>query len=418
MIPHIVSYTVSHMEKDMLQESVYAMDITNLGPIGFSQLACTYPLPVVKEILESHDRATWRMRKLPNELIVYFSMLMSLDRTDSATETVLKMLEDSQTIFGRQTKGIPGKGGISDARTRVGFEPLKTLFDTCCVPLAKEPTPFTHFQGMPLFALDGTTINVLDTEANSEFGYSKNQNSHSVNPKMRAVALVECGTHAVIGVELGGYHDSEITLAHPVIKKIPKNSLITADRLFLGWRLVRAILKQDAQILWRVKSSDGESRFEIKERLKDGSYRASYIPPKDRTALKKLEGLDLTPIEVRVCSYLPYGGKEMVHLVTTLLDESVAPATKLAELYMQRWEVEQVFSEMKVCLNKNEHAMRSQKPDLVKQEFYGLVTMHYSIRALMYEAATRSRIDPDLISFKGAVKTIDRKLLKSGVFSP
>jgi hypothetical protein len=186
----------------------------------------------------------------------------------------------------------------------------------------------------------------------------------------------------------------------------------------LGWRLVKLVQNQGAKLIWRVKSSDRENRFELKERLKDGSYRALYVPPKDPKSLKDLEGIDLTPVEVRVAGYAVEGSTEPVYLVTTLLEESVAPATKLAELYMQRWEIELVFKEMKVCLNDNEHALRSQRPDLVKQELYGLFLLHYAIRSLIYEAAVGAKLDPDLITFKGAVKTIDRKLLKSGVFPP
>jgi len=415
----LVLYMVSlRRDRIMLMSLQDASEICNLGTVGLSQLARIYPPQSAREILEGQDRATWRLRKLPNELMFYFPMLMAMDRSDSAIDTMLKLLEGNKAVFGRTTKEEPGKGGISEARIRIGYEPLKIGFETFCRPLAVEKSHYTHFDGMPLFALDGFLINVLDTEANQEFGRPKNQNGPAANPQARGVGLVECGTHAVVAAEFGGYHDSEVTLARLVLPRLPVNSLVLADRLFFGWRLVKLVAEQGAKLIWRVKSCDRVNRFELKECLNDGSYRALYLPPKDRKSLKDLEGVDLTPVEVRVAGYTLEGSSEPVYLVTTLLDEFVAPATKLAELYMQRWEIELVFKEMKVCLNDNEHALRSQRPDLVKQELYGLLMLHYAIRSLMYEAAIRAKLDPDLITFKGAVKTIDRKLLKSGIFSP
>lgn len=403
----------------MLMSLSEVSDITNLGTIGLSQLARIFPIPVIKKILERLDRATWRMRKIPNELMFYLPMLMALNRSDSATDSLLKLLEGNKAIFGRTTKEEPGKGGVSEARVRVGYEPLKEAFDTFCVPLAKQPSRYTHFNDLVLLAIDGVLVNVLDTEANREFGRANNHTkTKACNPQARIVGLVECGTHAMVAAEIGTYNESEVVLARSVLKILPKKSLILADRLYLGWRLAKQVVDQGAHILWRVKSCDRESRFELKERLNDGSYRALYIPPKDSKSLKDLEGVDLEPIEVRVCSFTLEAGTEVINLVTTILDEALAPCQKLAELYMQRWEIELVFREMKVFLNQSEHALRSQRPDLVKQEIYGILMMHYVIRALIYEAAVTADLDPDIISFKAAVKTIDRKLLKSGVFSP
>lgn len=393
-------------------------EIANLGTFGLSQLARIYPAPTVAKILEDTDRATWRLRKLPNELMFYFPMLMALDRSDSATDTMLKLLDDNKIVFGRAVEDKPGKGAVSEARLRIGYEPLKIAFDTLCVPLAKEPSTYSHFNGLALMALDGVLVNVLDTEANHVFGRATNQkNRPASNPQARVVGLVECGTHAVIGAEIGRYNDSEVILAREVLTRLPENSLVLADRLFLGWRLVKQVIGKGSQVIWRIKSSDREDKFSVGNRLPDGSYQATYLPPRDPKSLKDLEGVDMQPVSVRICSYQLEGSDDF-HLVTTLLDEVTAPVTKLAELYMQRWEIEIVFSEMKVQLNKNEHALRSQRPDLVKQEIYGILMMHYAIRSLIYEAAARSKIDPDMISFKGAVKTIDRKLLQSGVFSP
>ena len=84
---------------------------------------------------------------------------------------------------------------------------------------------------------------------------------------------------------------------------------------------------------------------------------------------------------------------------------------------------------MKTTLKGSSIVLRSKTPDLVRQEFYGLVIAHYAIRKLMQEASlvTRCAIGtaqtaqgapPDGLSFKQAASTVRRKLPIYGAISP
>ena len=54
--------------------------------------------------------------------------------------------------------------------------------------------------------------------------------------------------------------------------------------------------------------------------------------------------------------------------------------------------------------------LRSKTPDLVQQEFYGLLMAHFAIRCLMHEAALTQDEDPDRLSFLHAVRVVPRKI--------
>lgn len=415
----VILYTVPLVRCTMLMKAGDIVPITNPGIVGLSQLAKIFPLPVVQQVLEELGSYTCRLRELPNEMMVYFPMMMAFDRDDSASETLRRLLEGHEGVFGRRTDKVTGKAGISKARIRVGSEPLKQVFDLLCQPLVQGQNAYSHFDGLRMVAIDGVLLNVPDTQQNSDFfGRSTNQYATTGSyPKSRVVALVECGTHAVFAAKIGGYHDSEVKLAKDVLQSLDKNMLVIADRLFFGWELFNAVRDAGAKILWRFKEVDRD-KLEIGERLPDGSYTATYHAPRDFVS-KSPKGTVFNPIPVRVCSYSVEGAKkEDIHIVTTLLDHEKAPAVKLAELYMQRWEIELVFREMKVELNKNAAALRSGTPELVRQELYGLLMTHYAIRSLIYEAATRAKLDPDVISFKGTVRAIRRKSQKGGDFPP
>ena len=62
--------------------------------------------------------------------------------------------------------------------------------------------------------------------------------------------------------------------------------------------------------------------------------------------------------------------------------------------------------------------LRSKTPDLVRQEFYGLIMAHFAVRGLMHEAALQAEEDPDRLSFLHAIRIVRRKLPAYGAIPP
>ena len=143
------------------------------------------------------------------------------------------------------------------------------------------------------------------------------------------------------------------------------------------------------------------------KRLNDGSYLSRiYANPKDRRKNKN-------GVQVRVIEYRLEGvpdTEDIYRLICTVLDADTAPAKELAALYHERWEIETAFGELKTHLRGARIVLRSKSPELVLQEFYGLLMAHFAIRGLMHEAALKDDIDPDRISFVHAVRVVRRKL--------
>jgi IS4 transposase len=112
------------------------------------------------------------------------------------------------------------------------------------------------------------------------------------------------------------------------------------------------------------------------------------------------------------------GWEPLYRLVTTILDPVDAPAEELAALYHQRWEIETAFDELKTHLRGAKIVLRSKTPDLVRQEFYGLLLAHFAIRGLMHEAATEAGAGPGDLSFMHAVRVIRRRLPRFAAIPP
>ena len=124
---------------------------------------------------------------------------------------------------------------------------------------------------------------------------------------------------------------------------------------------------------------------------------------------------------MRVIEYRLEGiadAEPLYRLVTTILDPAQAPATDLAALYHERWEIEGALDELKTHLRGAGVVLRSKTPDLVRQEFWGLLLAHFAVRGLMHEAALRADEDPDRLSFLHAVRVVRRKLPQFAALSP
>ena len=105
-------------------------------------------------------------------------------------------------------------------------------------------------------------------------------------------------------------------------------------------------------------------------------------------------------------------------MLTTLLAHDTAPATELAALYHERWEIETALDELKTHLRGARMVLRSKTPDLVTQEFYGLLLAHFALRGLMHEAALKVDEDPDRLSFLHAVRVARRKMARFASIPP
>jgi hypothetical protein len=271
--------------------------------------------------------------------------------------------------------------------------------------MATERTKGAWYRGWRLVSLDGSTLDVADTAENeAAFGRPAASRGSSAYPQIRFVALLESGTHVLTGAQMAGCRTDETALAKQVIPGLQKGMLCLADRYYLGYKLWRKARNTGADLLWRVRKN---VRLDIEKRLPDGSYRSRiYRSTADR--VRQRNGIAVRVIEYRL-EGIP-GAQPLYRLVTTILDHRPAPAKELAALYQERWEIETTLDELKTHLRGARIVLRSKTPDLVRQEFYGLLLAHFAIRGRMQEAALQAQEDPDRLSFLHAVHVVQRRL--------
>lgn len=382
--------------------------------ISLGVVAKFFPAGKVREVLKQTHRASVRERDLPAHVVVYYVIALALYMRSSYREVLRCLLEGVQWLLDPSAvvKGA-GKSGISQARSRLGPEPMQKLYAALVAPIAERRTKGAWYREWRLISLDGSTLDTADTEENEKaFGRPGASRGSSAFPKIRFVALLENGTHVLWAARMSPYATDEITLARDVVPALGKGMLCLADRFFPSYKLWQTAARTGADLLWRTRQN---ARLDLDQRLADGSYLSRiYASTADRRNQRK--GIVVRVIDYRLQDVK--GAEPIYRLITTILDPTQAPAKELAALYHERWEIETALDELKTHLRGAQIVLRSKTPELVEQEFWGLLMAHYAIRGLMHEAALKADEDPDRLSFLHSVRVVQRRMARFAAIPP
>ncbi|MDA8355168.1 MAG: IS4 family transposase [Actinomycetota bacterium] len=381
--------------------------------IALGVLTATFPPSLVDEVLEASNRVEKRHRLLPARVVVYFVLAMCLWADEEYVEVARLLVGGLKTMARwRGSWQVPTSGAITQARARLGPDALKLLFERVAAPTATEGSAGSWWRGHRLVAIDGTVFDLPDTTENAaHFGRPGSGRGDGAFPQARVAALAECGTHAIIGVEIGPCTTGETTLARKLFSLLRPGMLLLVDRGFSGYELWGQAAVTKAALCWRTRSN---TILPVTTTLPDGSYLSVLRPP---------QGNGGGPVTVRVIEYtLTHPSRDPdegpIRLVTTLLDPAEAPALELAALYGERWEEENAFDELKTHQRGAGRVLRSKSPAMVTQEIYAHMLVYFAIRTLINQAAEPEELDPDRVSFIASLRVVRRLVTDQSAFSP
>jgi hypothetical protein len=410
----------------MQKSQLLPLEIKVAEHISFAQLFSSIPMEKVKVALCKTDANDARERDLPAKYMAYFVIAMGLYSYCSSKEVFQNLVETLKNIYGPLVElKIPVKSALTNARKRLGSEPLKHLFKSTVKPIALPgKTVGAFFKGYRKTGIDGVQFNIQDTVENAyAFPRSKSGSGTGAYPFVRLVALVELGTRVVFDYEMTARRKedgikkeeetetkevSENKLARVLLSRLTPDQIVLGDRLYANYNLASIIQKTKARYLLRIKL---DTHLEIGRELEDGSFISKLY-------LGGRKGKEF--IEVRVIEYrIQQGDKsEEIRLITNMMTCADATNEELSELYHERWEFENANKEYKQELNAYLDVLRSKTPELVEQELLGVLLLHYATRTIMHEAALRMGWDVDRLSFKHTISVIRRRAPQIGAFPP
>jgi hypothetical protein len=380
--------------------------------------------------------------KLPPYVVAYLTMALCLF-PDEDYEEVAAKVTGSLSRWGCWDAGwsVPTASGITQARKRLGPKVLAEVFEQVAAPVAVPVTRGAWLRGWRLLAIDGFEVDLPATDENAaEFGYAGSGQNRSAFCKARVVALAECGTHAFVAAEVGAYSVGEKTLANRLYQRLHADELLTADRNFYSFDAWALATNTGAGLLWRAPT---QLELPMVKVLPDGSYLAVLINPKIRGARRRavimarahalangelIDGApaELDPAEAHLARVVEYdvpdregnGTGELIVLLSNILDPAEARADELAAAYHQRWEEETSNDQLKTHLRGPGKILRSKLPELVYQEIWAWLLVHYALSVLASRAAEAADLDPDRISFTRVLRIARRTATGTAGFSP
>jgi hypothetical protein len=343
---------------------------------------------------------TRHCKRITNQRLIWLIVGMGLFAGKSYRQ-IFRLCASPTTV-------VPTRATLTSARKRLSASLLEQLCVGVVKLLAKSPArhAFAFYKGLRLIGIDGTLLDCPDTDSNrAAFGRTSNQTAHGAFPKVRVVSLCELGTRVLWRSIIGTYHQSEQLLAVPLLEFLNRGMLLLADRHFGVAPIIYRLFNRKVQFLIRVKRSQ---LFPVEKLLGDGSFLSTIYQGKyDRRS--KRPGKTIRVIRYTHRDPNRTGCGEVHVLVTSLLDAAKNPATELIDLYHVRWEEEIAFSEWKVAMCKGTK-LRSQSPEMVRQEIWGMLLSHFIVRTLIFRGAEQAGVEPIRISFTGALDILHARL--------
>ena len=367
------------------------------GPKGIARFEASLDPVWIAHALEATGKASARRRKFPAEQALWLVLGMAL----FADRSIKDVVDHLDLVLPGVDSLAPS--AIPKARYRLGSEPLEWLFRKVA-SVWSSTAGWTDYKGRSLYAVDGTSVRVQDSDENLEaFGKpgGRSGSNDAGYPQVRMACLMNLRNRLLCDAAFGPFDVGEHSLAAQLWDSVPSGSIVLLDRGFMSYPVYSSLVNagKDLELLVRLKSNTKVKPIEL---LNDGSalveLEASREVRREHPHLPR-------SIQGRLIEYR-YDGGDLVRLFCTLLDPQEYPAQELVELYHERWEIELGYDEVKTHMLERKECLRSKLPDGVHQEIWGLLLTYNLVRREMLLAAEQHELPPQRISFRSSLMWI------------
>jgi hypothetical protein len=354
--------------------------------------------------------ASLRRRKLTAQTVVWLVIGMALFRDRAISEVIahlgLVLPSHAEEAFGVAL----APSAIPQARYRLGAAPIEIIFVHTAEAWAGAAADAQRWRGLALYGVDGTTLRVPDTDENrAAFGLPPSSRGQAGYPQVRLVVLMALRSHLMRAVAFGPYSGKETgehSLARELWPQVPDHSLVILDKGFIDYGLFfRLSHGDDGKVTgrkhWLVRAKKN-LRWKTLEVFGNGDELVELTL--SRQAREKDPSLPETMV-ARTVRYQVKGFRPQT-LLTSMIDPEQYPAAEFAELYHERWELELGYDEVKTHLLEREEALRSKKPEGVRQEIWGIMLAYNLVRKEMLSVAEAAGVLPVRISFRHSLQLI------------
>jgi Transposase DDE domain len=340
-------------------------------------------------------------------LSLFLSQVLDLDHSCRATVARLIVW---LAINGRKPC-VPETGSYSDARQRLPLGVVVRLVRMTAREIEDHASEAWLWNGRRVTLVDGTTASMPDTEANQEaFPQSTSQGIGLGFPIVRMVALISLATGVVRDLALGPYQGKETgetALFRTLWATLETGEIVLGDRCFGSFFGIAGLTQRGVDVLFRMHQRR-KYDFRRGRQLGIEDHVVTWTKPErpewmDEATYAQIPE-ELTVRELRITVDQPGFRVNELVLVTTMLDETLYTKGDIADLFIERWNIELDFRSIKCVMQMD--VLRCKTPGMVRKEIWMHLLAYNLIRGVMAKAAKAHHKEPRQLSFKGTLQTM------------
>lgn len=322
--------------------------------------------------------ATIRKRRLPLDMVLWTVLGMAFYREESVWDITSNM---QLMLPGKRPLVAPS--AVVQARQRLGSDAVKHVFNRSA-EIWNQHANHPHWNGLMLLGVDGVMWRTPDTPENrAVFEPRSNNHSETSLPQVRMVCQMELTTHMLLSSAFDSTKVSEMVLAEQLIESTPNHSLTLFDKGFYSLGLLHQWSTTGTERHWLLPLKKGTVYDVVRSISKSDKLVRLKTSPQAR---KRFSGLPEF-IEARLVTKLRQG-KE-IQILTSMVDPLRFPSSEMVDIYSQRWEIEMGYREIKQTLLNSDYHLRSKKPEMIKQELWGILLGYNLLRYQMVIMASK-----------------------------
>ena len=347
---------------------------------------------------------TWRDRVLPPAVTVLHMILAALWPEESFNASWQVQWAAATSRHPELAGQSPSRGTVSKARQRLPLAVWEKLFAYVSATAQAWGEAFAYWHGHRVVLLDGTCVSMPAEPALFEtFGVNTGYHGPGRYPLARVATLCLAGTMTVIAYALGGYCDSEWTLASTILGTLRKGDLLVADRYFSAAPYYGRYQSLGLEFLTRAHQRLIVSRIKRVQSYSKNDF-LGWLPINKKYRRKNPDLPRHLLVRFVQATLRIRGQRQVIWLVTSLLDDKEYPAAEIVQLYGRRWRIETAFEQLKIRLSAD--VLRSHSPEGIRKEFAARCIALNLVHAVILEAASLHHLDPMRISFAHTVRAI------------
>jgi hypothetical protein len=344
---------------------------------------CAKLIDFLKNIITSDDfinrnkhssKNFTRQRKLPFPILIVFLMNLIKGSYQDELDNFFKVLNGYQVA-----KRFVSKAALVKARLKVKYETFIELNRHLVAFFYQTFSPLT-WHGFNLLAIDGSTLRLPHfKEIIEHFGVWKSAKGAAC-PLARISQMFNVLNKVTIDALIMPKNVGERELAAKHFQHLKPMDLILLDRGYPAYWLFLLILSLNANFCARVSNTKWKTIRKFYQSGKKEKIITLPPLPTSKVQCQKL-GLEPVPLQLRLIRIQLDTGETEI-LITSLLNETLYPYEIFAELYHERWPIEEDYKTSKCRLEVENFSGKSTLS--IYQDFHAKVFSKNLISALSF----------------------------------